>query len=114
MSVSVEIYEYLTQVDYKAEDPADEQRLHWAGCEFNEYMITVPKSITLLCRAGEIDLSVGNAGRSSGGAGTLYPRPAGAIFALRPAQLRLCGGYRDMRLFQVCRPQQHCSGEKSF
>ena len=39
MSVSVEIYEYLTQVDYKAEDPADEQRLHWDGCEFNEYMI---------------------------------------------------------------------------
>ena len=39
MSVSVEVYEYLTQADHKAENLAHEQRRHWDGREFDEYII---------------------------------------------------------------------------
>ena len=40
VSVSVEVYEYLTQADHKAENLAHEQRRHWDGREFDEYIIT--------------------------------------------------------------------------
>ena len=39
VSVSVEVYEYLTQSDHKAENLAHEQRRHWDGREFDEYII---------------------------------------------------------------------------
>ena len=39
VSVSVEVYEFLTQADHKAENLAHEQRRHWDGREFNEYII---------------------------------------------------------------------------
>ena len=39
VSVSVEVYEYLTQADHKAEHLAHEQRRHWDGREFDEYII---------------------------------------------------------------------------
>ena len=40
VSVSVEVYEYLTQADHKAENLAHEQRRHWDGREFDEYIIS--------------------------------------------------------------------------
>ena len=40
MSVSVEVYEYLTQADHKTENLAHEQRRHWDGREFDEYIIS--------------------------------------------------------------------------
>ena len=39
VSVSVEVYEYLTQAGHKAENLAHEQRRHWDGREFDEYII---------------------------------------------------------------------------
>ena len=39
VSVSVEVYEYLTQAEHKAENLAHEQRRHWDGREFDEYII---------------------------------------------------------------------------
>ena len=39
VSVSVEVYEYLTQADHKAENLAHEQRRHWDGRECDEYII---------------------------------------------------------------------------
>ena len=39
VSVSMEVYEYLTQADHKAENLAHEQRRHWDGREFDEYII---------------------------------------------------------------------------
>ena len=39
VSVSVEVYEYLTQADHKAENLAHEQRRHWDRREFDEYII---------------------------------------------------------------------------
>ena len=40
VSVSVEVYEYLTQSDHKAENLAHEQRRHWDGRKFDEYIIS--------------------------------------------------------------------------
>ena len=40
VSVSVEVYEYLTQADHKAENLAHEQRRHWDGRECDEYIIS--------------------------------------------------------------------------
>ena len=40
VSVSVEVYEYLTQADHKTENLAHEQRRHWDGRECDEYIIS--------------------------------------------------------------------------
>ena len=40
VSVSVEVYEFLTQADHKAENLAHEQRRHWDGRECDEYIIS--------------------------------------------------------------------------
>ena len=40
VSVSLEVYEYLTQADHKTENLAHEQRRHWDGREFDEYIIS--------------------------------------------------------------------------
>ena len=40
VSVSVEVYEYLTQADHKAKNLAHEQRRHWDGREYDEYIIS--------------------------------------------------------------------------
>jgi len=39
MEVSMEVYEYLEQADRKMENLAHEQRRHWDGREFDEYII---------------------------------------------------------------------------
>ena len=48
VSVSVEVYEYLTQADHKAENLAHEQRQHWDGREFDEYIISTEGCLSLL------------------------------------------------------------------
>lgn len=37
--VSVEVYEYLDRADHKEENLAHEQRRHWDGREFDEYIV---------------------------------------------------------------------------
>ena len=39
VSVSAEVYEFLTQADHKAENLAHEQRRYWDGSECDEYII---------------------------------------------------------------------------
>lgn len=39
VEVSMEVYEYLEQADRKMENLAHEQRRHWDGREFDEYII---------------------------------------------------------------------------
>ena len=39
VSVSVEVYKYLTQAGHKAENLAHEQRRHWDGRKCDEYII---------------------------------------------------------------------------
>ena len=62
VSVSVEVYEYLTQADHKAENLAHEQRRHWDGREFDEYIIStegrLPNCATpeeLICQRETLD-----------------------------------------------------------
>ena len=62
VSVSVEVYEYLTQSDHKAENLAHEQRRHWDGREFDEYIIAtegrLPYCATpeeLICQGETLD-----------------------------------------------------------
>ncbi len=62
VSVSVEVYEYLTQSDHKAENLAHEQRRHWDGREYDEYIIAaegrLPYCATpeeLVCRRETLD-----------------------------------------------------------
>lgn len=39
VEVSVEVYEYLDRADHKAENLFHEQRRHWDGREFDEYIV---------------------------------------------------------------------------
>ena len=38
VEVTVEVYEYLDRADHKAENLSHEQRRHWDGREFDEYI----------------------------------------------------------------------------
>ena len=53
VSVSVEVYEYLTQADHKAENLAHEQRRHWDGREFDEYIIATEGRLPYYCATPE-------------------------------------------------------------
>ena len=53
VSVSVKVYEYLTQADHKAENLAHEQRRHWDGREFDEYIIATEGRLPYYCATPE-------------------------------------------------------------
>ena len=40
MEVTLEVYEFLDRADHKTENLFHEQRRHWDGREFDEYIIT--------------------------------------------------------------------------
>ena len=40
VEVTLEVYEFLDRADHKTENLAHEQRRHWDGREFDEYIIT--------------------------------------------------------------------------
>ncbi len=115
VSVSVEVYEYLTQADHKAENLAHEQRRHWDGHEYDEYIIStegrLPYCATpeeLVCQRETLDelLTV---------LALCTPHPAGAVLALRPARFQLCGDCGDVRLLQSFRlPEHHGRSQKVF
>ena len=54
VSVSVEVYEYLTQADHKAENLAHEQRRHWDGRECDEYIISTEGRLPYCATPDEI------------------------------------------------------------
>ena len=39
VEVTLEVYEFLDQADHKAENLSHEQRRHWDGREFDEYIV---------------------------------------------------------------------------
>ena len=39
VEVTLEVYEYLDRADHKAENLSHEQRRHWDGREFDEYIV---------------------------------------------------------------------------
>ncbi len=44
VEVTVEVYEYLDRADHKTENLAHEQRRHWDGREFDEYIALLPRA----------------------------------------------------------------------
>ena len=39
MEVTLEVYEFLDRADHKTENQSHEQRRHWDGREFDEYIV---------------------------------------------------------------------------
>ena len=58
VDVSMEVYEYLDRADHKAENLAHEQRRHWDGREFDEYIIATedPAPPVPALRTGRVEL----------------------------------------------------------
>ncbi len=58
VEVTLEVYEFLDRADHKTENLFHEQRRHWDGREFDEYIITTEQQNILyyarmaLCRPG--------------------------------------------------------------
>ncbi len=60
VEVTLEVYEFLDRADHKTENLFHEQRRHWDGREFDEYIITT-EGVGLRRNAGGIPLPHGNA-----------------------------------------------------
>ena len=41
VEVTLEVYEFLDRADHKAENLSHEQRRHWDGREFDEYIVAL-------------------------------------------------------------------------
>ena len=61
VEVTLEVYEFLDRADHKTENLFHEQRRHWDGREFDEYIITTECVGVLRRNAGGIPLPHGNA-----------------------------------------------------
>ncbi len=61
VEVTLEVYEFLDRADHKTENLFHEQRRHWDGREFDEYIITTEGVGRLQRNAGGIPLPHGNA-----------------------------------------------------
>ena len=61
VEVTLEVYEFLDRADHKTENLFHEQRRHWDGREFDEYIITTEGVGALRRNAGRIPLPHGNA-----------------------------------------------------
>ena len=97
-----EVYEFLDRADHKAENLSHEQRRHWDGWEFDEYIV-VTEGGYLRRNAGGIHLPHGNAGRADGRSGHLYRGPAPPIPALCSGRADPCGDRDGVRLLQSIR-----------
>ncbi len=65
VEITLEVYEFLDRADHKTENLFHEQRRHWDGREFDEYIITTEGvgayGESLRRNAGRISLPHGNA-----------------------------------------------------
>ena len=61
VEVTLEVYEFLDRADHKTENLFHEQRRHWDGREFDEYIITTEGVGGLRRNTGGIPLPHGNA-----------------------------------------------------
>ena len=86
VEVTLEVYEFLDRADHKAENLFHEQRRHWDGREFDEYIV--------------VPLPHGNAGRADGRPGHLHRGPAPPVPALCPGRTEFFGDCCPMRLLQ--------------
>ena len=53
VEVTLEVYEFLDRADHKTENLFHEQRRHWDGREFDEYIITTEGVGCLLYTSGK-------------------------------------------------------------
>ena len=53
VEVNAEVYEYLDQADHKTENLAHEQRRHWDGRGYDEYIITAESRLPYYCATPE-------------------------------------------------------------
>ena len=86
VEVTLEVYEFLDRADHKAENLSHEQRRHWDGREFDEYIVATEGVGYLRRNAGGIPLPHGNTGRADGRPGHLHRGPAPPVPALCPGR----------------------------
>ena len=112
--VTLEVYEFLDRADHKAENLSHEQRRHWDGREFDEYIVATegvgiygetPEDY--LCRMETLDelMTVLD---------TCTEAPAPPVPALCPGRFELRGDWNDLRLLKVFCPGLHYRGQKNF
>ena len=90
VEVSAEVAEYMDAGRRKAENLSHEQRRHWDGREFDEYIV------------GHC-MSAGNSGLAAVYFGHLHSNSAGTVFAVCAGRFRLYGDWNDAGLFQGIR-----------
>ena len=114
VEVTLEVYEFLDRADHKAENLSHEQRRHWDGREFDEYIVATegvgiygetPEEY--LCRMEML-------GGADGRPGHLHRGPAPPVPALCPGRFELRGDWNDLRLLKVFCPGLHYRGQKNF
>ena len=86
VEVTLEVYEFLDRADHKTENLFHEQRRHWDGREFDEYIVATEGRGYLRRNAGGLPLPHGNAGRADGRPGHLHRGPAPPVPALCPGR----------------------------
>ena len=57
VEVTLEVYEFLDQADHKTENLFHEQRRHWDGREFDEYIITT-EGVGVYGETPEVNITV--------------------------------------------------------
>ena len=114
VEVTLEVYEFLDRADHKAENLSHEQRRHWDGREFDEYIVATegvgiygetPEEY--LCRMetlGELMAVLDTCNRG----------PAPPVPALCSGRFELRGDRNDLRLLKVFCPGLHYRGQKNF
>ena len=50
VEVTLEVYEFLDRADHKAENLSHEQRRHWDGREFDEYIVATEAWVSTVKR----------------------------------------------------------------
>ena len=114
VEVTLEVYEYLDRADHKTENLSHEQRRHWDGREFDEYIVATegigiygetPEEY--LCRRETLDELMAVLDTC-----TEAQRRRFLLYALDG--LSFFGDRRPLRLLQVFRPGLHCGGQKNF
>ena len=103
VEVTLEVYEFLDRADHKAENLSHEQRRHWDGREFDEYIVATegvgiygetPEEY--LCRMETL-------GGADGRPGHLHRGPAPPVPALCAGWADPCGDRDGVRLLQSIR-----------
>lgn len=104
VEVTLEVYEYLDRADHKAENLSHEQRRHWGGREFDEYIVAT-EGAGIYGETPEEYLSLphGNTGRTHGRSGHLHRGTAPPVLALRAGRTFSYGDWNSVRLLQSSR-----------